>query len=71
MPEEARVSLLPESVKTLMTQGARVLGWSRAPAEVAMFLMPTTHRQALNYALRRLEFYSRADVVLKVKEPCF
>lgn len=70
MPEEARVSLLPESVKTLMTQGARVLVEQGAGG--GCDVSDADYSQAgAELCVEAAELYSRADVVLKVKEPCF
>lgn len=70
MPEEARVSLLPESVKTLMAQGARVL--VEQGAGKGCDVSDADYSQAgAELCAEAAELYSQADVVLKVKEPCF
>ena len=68
MPQEARVAALPETVKNLCREGARVLVEQGAGA--GCDVADTDYAQAgAELCVEAADLYARADVVLKVKEP--
>ncbi len=70
MPHEARVAALPETVRSMRTEGARVLieqgaglGCDVADADYA--------KAGAELCAEAAELYAGADIILKVKEPRF
>ena len=70
MPGEARVAILPESVKTLRAQGARVL--VEQGAGMGCDALDSDYAQAgAELCALATELFAAADIILKVKEPRF
>ncbi|MGI6343885.1 MAG: NAD(P) transhydrogenase subunit alpha [Bacillota bacterium] len=70
MPGERRVSAIPETVKKLVSGGAKVL--VEAGAGLGSFFSDEEYREAgATVAATAEEVFENSDVILKVKEPLF